>query len=78
MKKIALLFSAVALFAMTSCSKNACYECTLSASTVDVCDGKITTTVTGVPAVTVDLPSGTSEKEYSETLESTGYTCTKK
>jgi hypothetical protein len=80
MKKIAFFSVLATSLFLTSC-KDACYECTVSnigIVSVDICNDKYTVSATGVQTVTYNLPSGTTEKEYAEQLESQGYSCSKK
>jgi hypothetical protein len=80
MKK--MMFFAVLMTGLlfTSC-KDACYQCTISniaTVRVDICNDQYTISATGIPTTTNNLPSGTTEKEYAEQLESQGYSCSQK
>jgi len=86
MKK--LIFScALALTAavsFSSCSKDSCYECEQTASSVEtivtVCEETITTTTTSngsESTVSADL-GNTDKTAYRESLEAGGYTCENK
>jgi hypothetical protein len=81
MKKIALFSIILSGIMFTSC-KDTCYECSTStlgvSVNVDICDDKYTVSDAGVPTTTNNLPDGTSEKEYAESLEAQGYSCSKK
>ncbi len=76
MKKM-MFFAVLSMGLLLTSCKEACYECSQTAGTItvtaDICEGKVC-----VGTICNDLPSGTSNKEYAEQLESGGYTCTKK
>ncbi|BDS12510.1 hypothetical protein [Aureispira anguillae] len=82
MKKLVLSCAVAITAAMSfsSCTKNTCYTCELSASSIstDICDDKITVTTNGTAAASTDIPGGVSVEDYKKTLELAGYTCTAK
>jgi hypothetical protein len=82
MKKVVMSLTAFVFVALSSsCSDNACYECSQSIMsiemTVDICEDQVTTNVGGTET-TVSLSDDVTSKEYAETLETSGYTCNKK
>lgn len=84
MKKL-ILSCAIALTAavsFTSCAKETCYVCELTAATlttsIEVCGEKATTSVGGVSSASVDIPGGVSAADYRTSLETAGYTCNDK
>ena len=76
MKKFEIFCVLATALLFTSC-KEACYECSIASGgfglDADICEGKVC-----IGTLCNDLPSGTSNKEYAEQLESGGYTCNKK
>lgn len=68
---------------MSSCAKEACYECTKDNGTVNctasICDRKLTYTSGNAVGCSgsQDMPDGETHENTKKTFEAAGYTCVK-